>query len=433
MPTDEAMALVRSKAGSQFDPAVVKILEERYIELEGKARTQGGGIAPLNTDIIVRRGEAPGAGFQKESCDSVAANAAGMEDGNSATSKESLEFIAAANHEAQTIFDMTQMRGSSLTSDETISVMSTRLRRLVPFDCFVIYLKTDESVGIHYIDGECAGRFTTARIPLGEGLSGWVSQNTKPILNGNPTVEPNYVATGGPSRPLHSALSIPLCDLKGEVFGALTVYSTIPDVFSRGHMRMLLAMEARLSMALKSLLEPRAKEADESFDPVTQLPNSREMFLQVEERLSAAKLAQEGLCVAVCSLNDFGDLCHLHGDARGELVLRKLGAEFRKTFNAPALAARTGEHEFGFLLTATNPQNVSKQLEAIEHSVRQTCRDLNLDLGVSTGTAFFPADGATAEALLATASRRMHLHQSGMQKHAPKRSKTHSLELAASA
>ena len=113
--------------------------------------------------------------------------------GDRVTSKESLALIASANHESQAIFDIVQSMGSALNSAETISIMSTRLRRLVPFDCFVIYLKAEESVGIHYIDGECAGRFTTARIPLGEGLSGWVSQNTKPILNGNPTVEPNYV------------------------------------------------------------------------------------------------------------------------------------------------------------------------------------------------------------------------------------------------
>jgi diguanylate cyclase (GGDEF)-like protein/putative nucleotidyltransferase with HDIG domain len=432
MPTEEAMALVKSKAGSQFDPAVVKILEERYVELEGKARTQGGGIAPLNTDITVRRGEAPGAGFQK---DSSSEKSAADGDENSVTSKESLTLIAAANHEAQSIFDMTQMLGSALSSDETISIMSARLRRLVPFDCFVIYLKAEESVGIHYVDGECAGRFTTARIPLGEGLSGWVSQNTKPILNGNPTVEPNYVASGGPSKALSSALSIPLIDASGEVFGALTVYSATVDAFSRDHLRMLLAMEAKLSLTLKSLLRARSEASDERLDSVTQLPNLRQMFMEAEDKLIAARQSDRGFAVVICGLNNFAEVSHLYGKEMSELLLQRMGEGFCSSFGPPDMVARTGGQEFGFLLSMANQHNASMQVDAIVQSVRKTCNELslNLEMNVSTGTAFFPGDGATAEALLATASRRMHLHQRSLQKQEPKRGKVLSLELAASA
>ncbi len=435
MPIEDAMALVKSKAGSQFDPAVVKIMEERYVELEGKARTQGGCIAPLNTDITVRRGHAPGAGFQRDSSESQSMSGVAAAEMSSATSKESLALIAAAGHEAQSIFDMTQMLGSSLRSDETISIMSTRLRRIVPFDCFVIYLMAEESVGIHYIDGECAGRFTTARIPLGEGLSGWVSQNTKPIVNGNPTVEPNYVASGDPSRPLSSALSIPLVDVSGEVFGALTLYSATTDAFSRDHLRILLAMEAKLSLTLKSLLRPSSEDGEQALDSVTQLPNLRQMFLQIEEKLLTARRADDGFTVVLCSLNDLGDVGHLHGSEMSEMLLQKIAEGFRKSVIPLEMAARTGRQEFGFVLNGRNQQSSSTQVDAIAQSVRKTCHDLglNLDVSVSLGTAFYPADGATAEALLANASRRMHLHQRSLQKHGLKRSKLHSLELAASA
>ncbi len=436
MKTEDAMALVKSKSGSQFDPAVVAILEERYIELEGKARTQGGGIAPLNTDITVRRGEAPGAGFQKDSSDDEAMSGKAFGEESSVVSKESLALIAAANHEAQSIFDMTQMLGSSLSSDETISIMSARLRRLVPCDCFVIYLKAEESVGIHYIDGECAGRFTTARIPLGEGLSGWVSQNTKPILNGNPTVEPNYVTLGGPSKPLSSALSIPLIDVSGEVFGALTVYSAAADAFSREHLRMLLAMEAKVSLTLKKLLRPNDESGDAMLDPLTRLPNLRQMFLEVEERLVTTQQPEGGgFGIVICSLNDFSEVSKVHGIEMGEILLQKVAEGFGQSIDPSEMVARTGGQEFGFIVAATNQQRSTAQVEAITKSVHRACNDLNLNLevSVSIGAAFFPADGATAESLLATASRRMHLHQRSLQKQGPKRSNVVPLELATSA
>lgn len=64
LPVDEAMGYLRSKAGIQFDPAIVKLLEEHYPELERMAREQTSEMEPLETDILIKRGAAPGAGFQ---------------------------------------------------------------------------------------------------------------------------------------------------------------------------------------------------------------------------------------------------------------------------------------------------------------------------------------------------------------------------------
>ncbi len=60
---EEAMAIVKSKAGIQFDPEVVTLLEEHCTELERLARLQSEEMEPLNTHIFIERGAAPGAGF----------------------------------------------------------------------------------------------------------------------------------------------------------------------------------------------------------------------------------------------------------------------------------------------------------------------------------------------------------------------------------
>src|ERR1700678_3297081 len=66
LPLDEAIAFVKSRAGIQFDPRVVELLEKHYLELEEKARQQIGEIEPLKTDLMINRGAAPGAGFEPE-------------------------------------------------------------------------------------------------------------------------------------------------------------------------------------------------------------------------------------------------------------------------------------------------------------------------------------------------------------------------------
>jgi hypothetical protein len=53
----------------------------------------------------------------------------------------------------------------------------------------------------------------------------------KPILNGNPTVEPGYVAGDAAAPTLSSALALPLEDA-GRVAGVLALYRSAKDAFT---------------------------------------------------------------------------------------------------------------------------------------------------------------------------------------------------------
>ena len=74
-----------------------------------------------------------------------------------------------------------------------------------------------------HVSGDNFRLFSSLRIPLGQGLSGWVAQNRKPIINGNPSVEPGYLNDPTKFSTLRSALAIPLEGLSGVV-GVLALY-----------------------------------------------------------------------------------------------------------------------------------------------------------------------------------------------------------------
>jgi diguanylate cyclase (GGDEF)-like protein/putative nucleotidyltransferase with HDIG domain len=416
LPLDEAMAMVKSRAGIQFDPHIVDVLEQRYVELEKLATKNSGTIEPLITDIAVWRGAAPGAGFQEENigAEAIAAGIiAASSVGDSTPSFDALKLIAAASQEAQAIFEMSQMLGSSLSPNETISVMSSRLRGLVPFDCMAVYLKENDRLSMQYIDGDCARCFSDAGIALGEGLSGWVAGNGKPILNGNAMVEPNYAPSRETPTPLRSALSLPLFDLTGNIFGVLTIYSARVDAFSRDHLRIMQAVESKFSLSLQNALRFRTAEKDATIDFVTQLPNLREFFLNTEAALAKARASGERLGVIVCDLNSFKALNDRHGHMMGNRLLRAVADGFSDCCRSYDTVARMGGDEFVFLLPGVHKNNCSGQLELIHETVTKACRELGIDMEVSTstGSAFFPADGTSAEELLGLADRRMYLNK----------------------
>jgi putative nucleotidyltransferase with HDIG domain len=236
LPLDKAMEFVKSRAGIQFDPVVVQLLEEHFPALEEMARKQIEEVEPLKTDLFIERGAAPGAGFEAE--------------------QDTQASVPAPNEEAKAVIELSQALGASVDMREAGAILCMRLRPLIPFDCFAVYRKRDDFVVAQYIGGESARAFSAEPIPVGEGVSGWVAQSGRAIVNGNPTVEPNFLSGGGLFTAQSSALSVPLIDADGAVFGAIAVYSAKPVAFSKDHLRILEAIQPAFSHSMGRETQP---------------------------------------------------------------------------------------------------------------------------------------------------------------------------------
>ena len=88
---------------------------------------------------------------------------------------------------------------------------------MIPYDAIVVYIVREDRLIPQYVTGEDFTLFSSLEIPLGQGLSGWVAENRKPILNGNPSVEPGYLNDPTKFSVLRSALAVPLDGLTGPV------------------------------------------------------------------------------------------------------------------------------------------------------------------------------------------------------------------------
>jgi putative nucleotidyltransferase with HDIG domain len=259
MPLGEAIAFVKSRAGIQFDPQIVELLDKNFLELEEKARQQIGLIEPLNTDMSIVRGAAPGAGFEPEhqggagnelrKAAQPSANVEGMEQPQFPTPGP----VAALSQHAA-LSELGRMLDSAAGAHEIDSMLSNWLRTLIPHDAFAVYLRFGDFLLPHFIDSGSPKAFSMRQMPLGEGPSGWVAEHARPIVNGNPTVESNYLSDSGFFTATSSVLSVPLLDASGSVFGVITLYSAACAAFSKEHIGILEALESRISQALQRAL-----------------------------------------------------------------------------------------------------------------------------------------------------------------------------------
>jgi putative methionine-R-sulfoxide reductase with GAF domain len=251
LPLHEAMAKVFSEAGSAFDPRVVTILQNRYVAWEKLARSLPMQAPPkLSTDIKVERGLAPDAGFAQSAEVSP----------RSSSSVESGDRLSAARQQAQGLSELFRALNSSLVREDIFSLLAARLKQLVPYDSLVFYLRNGDALVPGFVGGDNFRLFSALQIPLGDGLSGWVAQNHKPILNGNPLVEPGYRSDGAGDTALRSALAVPLEGSAGVV-AVLALYRAQQDGFTKDDLQVVETLSFRIGSVLEQASAPRATAA----------------------------------------------------------------------------------------------------------------------------------------------------------------------------
>ena len=127
-----------------------------------------------------------------------------------------------------------------------------RLRKLIHYDSIAVYVNRNGWLLPELVSGENFKLLSSLKIRVGEGLYGWVAENGKPIINGNPQVEAGYSADPEKYTTLKSALAVPLEGLNGVV-GVLAMYHSSQDAFTPDHLRILLAVASKVALSVENL------------------------------------------------------------------------------------------------------------------------------------------------------------------------------------
>ena len=397
IPLDRAMATVKEQSGVWFDPQVVDVLERRYTELERMASANQEAIIPsgFSRNLRVERGLAPATGFEKSSEPQPSDN-------------DFLSSIASARQEAQAMFDLSQDLGNSLSLSETLSVLSMRLRKLIPYDSIAVFVNRNGWLLPELVSGENFRVLSSLKIRMGEGLCGWVAENCKPIINGNPQVEEGYVADPKLTT-LSSALVVPLQGLNGVV-GVLAMYHSAQDAFTPDHLRILLAVASKVALSVENALKYQQAESSATTDFLTGLPNARSLFMHLAQEVTRCRRMKSSLAVMVCDIDGLKKINDAFGHLEGDKLLREFSLRLKEACRGYDYVARMGGDEFVVTapgLTADAAHEKANRLNraAVEAGLHTCGREV---ISLSVGTAFCPDDGYDVNSLLAEADRRMY-------------------------
>jgi len=403
---DAAMEKVASMSGSAFEPRIVELLKRRYLELEMMVQSDSMSAEEAtlstskstSTDVSAEAGNEPAAGFQQSAPIPGAAN-----------ETDFLSSIASARQEAQTMFELSQDLGNSLSLGETLSVLSMRLRKMIPYDSMAVFLLKDGRLLPELVSGDNFRQLSSLNIALGEGLCGWVAEKRKPIVNGNPEAEAGYVSDPAKFTTLRSILAVPLEGLNGMV-GVLAMYGADRDAFSADHLRILLAVSSKIALSVENALKYQQAEDSATTDYLTGLPNARSLFVHLSRELARCRRTGTALAVMVCDLDNFKQINDLYGHLEGDNLLKDFAGHLKESCRGYDYVARMGGDEFVIVAPGMSPEAASEKSSRLNQLAIEAGRKIagrNL-VALSVGTAFCPQDSFDVERLLAEADRRMY-------------------------
>jgi diguanylate cyclase (GGDEF)-like protein/putative nucleotidyltransferase with HDIG domain len=392
LSNDNAIELLRHEAGRALDPKLV----------------------PIFIDLLPALAQEMGAEPQQLSADEPAfeQSSAAALGRPSPIGNNAFENIALAHREIYALYEIAQAMGTSLGVEDTMALISSKLAKLVPWSgcSLYVYQPETDTLRCRFAAGIDAPRLLNTALKVGDGLSGWVANNRRMLINGDPRV--TFAAAGIPvETSLKSAIVCPL-HFNDAFIGCLAMYHTEANHYGEDHRRLLERIAEQAGPVIHNSIVFEQTQEDSLTDPLTGLPNRRSMFAHLSRELKRAERLQQEVALIVMDVDGFKTINDTYGHSVGDHALREVATALQRALRPYDLCVRYAGDEFIVVLTDCPRETAEVKRVELQACIAEIQLEVRtgkyLRLAASAGASVFPHDGTTYEALLADADQRMY-------------------------
>ena len=390
MNREVALEYIVSMVERSYDPAVVHALVENIDEFEAKiAETEAANPVLPKTLAATPQELAPDPDI----------------------AKTVFHDIASAHREIQAVYEISESIGKTLNVSETLTLITAKVRNLVPYDgcaVFLADLHSDQLVP-HSTSGELTEELDQLRIAIGDGVTGWVAANNQMLANVSPA--PDFASRPGLKDSFQSCVSIPL-SLDDRVVGVITVYAKLKAIFQDNHLRLLDTLSRQAAAAVNNALVYEETQEDAYTDALTGLPNLRYFRVFGDQELRRASRVDYPVTLLMMDLDCFKGVNDSWGHRIGDRVLIEVSHVLRNQLRRSDTCIRYGGDEFVALLPGAGSELAESTIKRLQEAVGGHQVVLRsgevLGVGLSVGRATFPQDGKDLDLLLSLADQSMY-------------------------
>ena len=388
-----AIGLLKHESGRALDPALVDTFIEMLPALIAEAATTDDRPLPAARPLVLDRAGSTPTGLARGA-------------GNA------FENIALAHREIYALYEIAQSMGTSLGVGDTMALISAKLTKIIPWSGCSLFLHQPDvdSIKCRFAAGVDAPQLLDAVLKPGEGLCGWVSQNRRTLVNGEPrlTFEAAHIDT---ATQLKSAIICPLF-FNDTFIGCLALYHVDANRYTEDHRRLIERVAEQAGPVVHNSIVFEQTQEDSLTDPLTSLPNRRSMFVHLSHELARAERLKSEFALIVMDIDGFKAINDTYGHTVGDHALREVAAALLHGLRPYDLCVRYAGDEFIIVLADCSREAAEMKRRELQQRVMDVRLEVPggqlLELAASAGASVFPVDGATYETLLADADHRMY-------------------------
>ena len=262
--------------------------------------------------------------------------------------------------------------------------------------------------------GEDAESLRALRIPLGEGVAGWVAATGNTLVVPDVALDAQWSAfsRAHPELNIQSIACIPISS-GGKTLGVIQLLNSKLDLMSEYSNSFLRILCDYAAIAIQNARSVKLIHELTITDDCTALFNARHLYTMLDEQIAiAAANKSHQFSLLFVDLDHFKQVNDTHGHLIGSRLLAEVGSLMKRVLGPENACFRYGGDEFVALLPGMNKKTAIDATMQLWQQLRDTRflsgAGLNLPLAGSFGLATFPEDGNSIQAIIRAADTQMY-------------------------
>jgi diguanylate cyclase (GGDEF)-like protein len=326
--------------------------------------------------------------------------------------RRSFEVIESRQMDHLRVFhDVARALTASLELEEILGAIMDKMAQFFGPERWSMLMVDDKSGELYYAIavGENTESLKGLRVPLGEGVAGWVASTGNPLIVPDVALDPHWSAFANkhPDLKIKSIACVPVRS-GNRTLGVIQLLNSKLDLLSEYSISFLRILCDYAAIAIQNARSMTLIQELTITDDVTGLFNARHLYTMLDEQVALGQV----FSLMFVDLDRFKLVNDTHGHLIGSRLLAEIGGLLRRSLGPNNAAFRYGGDEFVALLPGMGKSAASGTTMALREDLRSARflegAGLSLSVSGSFGLATYPEDGNSVPTILRAADTMMY-------------------------
>ncbi len=307
--------------------------------------------------------------------------------------------------------DVARALTQSLELEEILGAIMDKMATFFGPERWSMLLVDESAQDLYYAIavGENAESLKGLRVPLGEGVAGWVAATGNPLVVPDVALDPHWsvFTKAHPELNIQSIACVPVRSAD-KTLGVIQLLNSKLDLLSEYSISFLRILCDYAAIAIQNARSMTLIQELTITDDCTSLFNARHLYTMLD-----AEIANRGVfSLLFIDLDRFKQVNDTHGHLIGSRLLAEVGNLLKRSMGPATSSFRYGGDEFVVLLPGLSKDEAMRATLRLRDDLRN-CRflegaGLSLQLSGSFGLATYPEDGSSVSTILRAADTMMY-------------------------